>query len=540
MIAFGQNTPNRYFINALTISNSQGLQRDVTGIFNEFQITESIYNNFLTGTIQIADGVNLFEQMGFSGQEFIRISFSGTKLEDEQEDYDHYIDQIFRIYKISDVIVRGSVQTYTLHFCSQEWLESKRKRVSRAYQGSLSDILVKVCEEYLKLDYEAEKNDSGKYWTVRLQSKPENYSVVIPNWTVQDTIRWLTSKMSAGEGEEGSSVSSTPNSYYFYQTARGGYFLNTISDMYNVKYDKEGKLKWSKPLSGTGAVLPSEHYDYMPKPQESPTMEIVTRDGVMDRQGPGYDIYESKKPVLFDISEATSKGVYSGKRITFNNVSQIYTELNYRLIDDSNWDIDPKTGKYKKQNMHLSEGLPIRTAPEAVMKVSSDGNAVGPEGFKAAGPLETLESIHDYTDAVIDFGYESPLHINGINDTTTNVHHNTKLSNFHRDKVRNILDANTMRVIVSGRTNINCGLVVETDIKIPMAQSGDVEVVEESMINGKFLVTKCTFIGDKKGLTCQLDLAKDGRHKGSPDNFEYYEPSWTIENPDEPATPAEE
>mgnify|MGYP006239488283 FL=1 len=67
-IMIGRNSPNSYRIESIVISNNEGNSYDVSNIFETFTITESIYQMFLTGSITILDGTNLFNRIGITGQ----------------------------------------------------------------------------------------------------------------------------------------------------------------------------------------------------------------------------------------------------------------------------------------------------------------------------------------------------------------------------------------------------------------------------------------------------------------------------------------
>ena len=41
----GANTPNRYVMHSMTISNNEGYQLDIKQIYQDFMISESIYSN---------------------------------------------------------------------------------------------------------------------------------------------------------------------------------------------------------------------------------------------------------------------------------------------------------------------------------------------------------------------------------------------------------------------------------------------------------------------------------------------------------------
>ena len=75
-ITVGRNQPNSYRIESITISNNEGNSYEVSNMMVEFNISESIYQMFLTGSITLADSANFFNRIGFTGQEYIRNTWS--------------------------------------------------------------------------------------------------------------------------------------------------------------------------------------------------------------------------------------------------------------------------------------------------------------------------------------------------------------------------------------------------------------------------------------------------------------------------------
>ena len=93
----GYNNPSAYRLINVVISNNEGQQYDVTDLVDSFEISESIYDIFLQGSITLADNVNIFNRIMFTGQEYIRIHFCGMVGNDEEEEELDHINQVFRV-----------------------------------------------------------------------------------------------------------------------------------------------------------------------------------------------------------------------------------------------------------------------------------------------------------------------------------------------------------------------------------------------------------------------------------------------------------
>ena len=99
----GGNTPNRYIMHSMTISNNEGVQQDIKSLYVDFEISESIFTNYIGGYVTILDGQNLFNRIGFSGQEYIRIHFSGIEGIDSEVPFEEQVDITCRIFKVDGI-----------------------------------------------------------------------------------------------------------------------------------------------------------------------------------------------------------------------------------------------------------------------------------------------------------------------------------------------------------------------------------------------------------------------------------------------------
>ena len=64
--AIGNNKPNSYRLISVVISNNEGNQIDVSNLVDSFELTESIYQMFLTGSMTIIDNINIFNRINIT------------------------------------------------------------------------------------------------------------------------------------------------------------------------------------------------------------------------------------------------------------------------------------------------------------------------------------------------------------------------------------------------------------------------------------------------------------------------------------------
>jgi hypothetical protein len=168
--SIGNNQPNSYRLISVVISNQEGNQIDVSNLVDSFSITESIYQMFLTGSITIADNINVFNRLNITGQEYIRIHFSGVQGNEEEVPEDEQINQVFRVFNVStylrDTSEDLSRTLYQLDFCSPLLYEARTKRLSRVFRGKSGDILNKICKEELNF---VETESDGKFLKPRVK-----------------------------------------------------------------------------------------------------------------------------------------------------------------------------------------------------------------------------------------------------------------------------------------------------------------------------------------------------------------------------------
>ena len=188
-----------YHLDIMTIVNNEGEAFDVRQLFMQCFINESIYDNFLSGEVVIADSIGLLEKVKFSGQESIRIRFhqpaGGPGVEVDEDDV---IDKVFRIYRVNDLKrTHAHSQVFNLMFASPEMLDAKRIRISQTFKGEVLSLAAKIAEDNLNIKNRNETSSRLEPSFEMRAPAMEEHQVTIPNWTVQETINWLCSKAQA-------------------------------------------------------------------------------------------------------------------------------------------------------------------------------------------------------------------------------------------------------------------------------------------------------------------------------------------------------
>ena len=170
----------QYKVNEISIVTKGG-PIQVTGIFEELNIFDSLMLPVLSGNILIADSIGLSGKLLFDGSEVIQIDI--TKDQDGQI---AAFKEAFRIYKQTDrKNLNQNSEKYILHFVSDELMFSDQQRVNQSYETTYSNIVEKILTHYLEVapsNRALHENTSG----IR--------KVVIPNLRPLEAIEWCAKR----------------------------------------------------------------------------------------------------------------------------------------------------------------------------------------------------------------------------------------------------------------------------------------------------------------------------------------------------------
>ena len=172
------NQSTQFEINELSIITKLGTF-DITSIFEELNIFDSLLMPCMSGNILISDSIGLTQRLLFDGSEYIRINIS--KSEDNAQVLS--IEKTFRIYKQSDRNnYNQTSENYILSFVSEEFVYSEQKKVNQSYTGKYSDAAAAILINYLKVSKEKigiidDTNGIHKY--------------IVPLLSPIDSLNWL-------------------------------------------------------------------------------------------------------------------------------------------------------------------------------------------------------------------------------------------------------------------------------------------------------------------------------------------------------------
>ena len=489
-ITIGTNRVNSYRIESISISNQEGNTYEVSNLMQSFTINESIYDMFLTGSIVLLDGANLYNRIGFTGQEYIRIHIGGIQGNEQIVPEDQRINQVFRIFNVSSKyqdIENPKLQFYRLEFCSPLLYEARTQRISQAYRNNTSNLIGNICKEYLGfLDNKSVPEgrvkggkELGNFFTEFRTNVGNQSRLVVPNWTVYKTLEWLRDHTCDPNDE------TFGDSFYFYQTATEGFKFHSVSNMGNRQYLK-GRVSFAPRMSDGNE---SFNYDF--------------------EEGTGHDILAYGKDDLHNIIESHQQGLYSGSITLYDTKSKAYQTIESNFSQQFKLNND---GEYKGNPKLFAKAPNFRLGDENI-KIPADGGNVGEDMPQAVDALKRPDIQRRH--GAVYFDYKNPFAFSGGREGIGPESYGTStLSKFNRTRVEQLFKNNRMNIQIAGRTNIACGMTILVDLK----QGYTTMTKDEMTHNNEMLVEGITWIGTEDGLETQLTITSTG-HEVPMDSF---------------------
>lgn len=220
----------QFKINELLITTKAG-NIDISNIYEEINIFDSMFVPVMSGNIMIKDSVGLSGKLLFDGSESLLIDI----VKSENSDIASF-KKAFRIYKQSDRKNDGlNNEIYLLHFAADEYMFSKQQKVNQSFQGTYSDVVEKILFNYLKVP----QNKIGGLYEKTYGIK----KIVVPNLSPLDAIEWCAKRSV--------DIRQAPN-FLFFENLTGFNFASlstmlTQPDILDIKFEPKNQSK-SNPL----------------------------------------------------------------------------------------------------------------------------------------------------------------------------------------------------------------------------------------------------------------------------------------------------
>ena len=439
-----------FTIDAINLVNQEGESVDIQNTVLSFRLYESIYNKFVTGDINIIDGLDLIKNFKLTGEEYIRISIKQLEGMGEEAAKEFSIDKDLKVYKISAVNrIDQSTQSYVLKVCDPRMFTVRNTRVSRVMRGSYDKMLqnVLINEGHMK-------TDEFVHWE---DTKPENQQMVIPNWTIDKFIDFCVNNSDKGLNEK----AVYQNGMFFYETLNGGFCFKSIDEMFQQEF----------PLT----------FSYGSRQADTETENIdANADG-----GVKTVIEAIEVPQRADTLRGMVGGAYASTQYTYDPIRKV-EEVDLYSIDE--------LFKRNAEN-HLSGHPLIRTGAqnEVFEKVLTTENVTDAKVSPPVTEKDVDANLgHKYdslriTDAKMVHAFDNA---EKIDDEESFKGWSAKVdtAKLERRAMLEILQQNRIIITVPLRTDLSVGTIIKLDIAPPQSSTGGVDI-SDKMNDNRYLIT---------------------------------------------------
>ena len=318
--------PSAYRVSEIVLENHAGEEYDIKRIVADFSITESIYRSTLTLNIGIRDDGNFMEQAGLTGHEWIYVVLNRVLPDGTTQN----VSLWFRVTEYP-VFAKydNSVQVYRIGGISDHAFVSKFKKISRAFNGKISDFIESVLKNdlnYLSLELGSDSTGSAAF--------------IVPNMEPIDAMHWALRRAFTQEGSP----------FYLFQTLDGKIHLKSQADLVRqdpyreytqakfFQYDLDKNIKeaynerasrilsivsdlnMSKPMQAMNGAFASrsEYIDISTKTVESFTFDYLEKFG----QFPSLEGYPLLSP-QFEIENQEYANTYERCKINYIPINSL-------------------------------------------------------------------------------------------------------------------------------------------------------------------------------------------------------------------------
>lgn len=282
-MSFEVGNSQQFTINELVVVTKTGEGIDISNIFEEINIFDSLFSPVMTGKVLVRDSIGLSGKLFFDGSESILIDIAKDKNSDIAG-----FKKAFRIYKQTGRQDEGlSSEYYFLNFVSDELIYSDQQRINQAYDSLYSSIINSILTDYLMVP---ENQLGGSY-----ENTTGIRKVIIPNLRPFEAIEWCAKRAV--------DTQLSPN-FVFWQNITG-YNFSSLSSLLvkdtilDITFEMKNSTKQTS-ISEMGGAR---------------SIEIVAQTDAMDD---------------------TRSGVNAGKFIGFDPITRVYEEKEITYGDHFN------------------------------------------------------------------------------------------------------------------------------------------------------------------------------------------------------------
>jgi hypothetical protein len=314
------------------------LELEHDSVFQELNIFEDLFSNMLKGTFTFKDTQGWAEMIPLIGDETLVISYStpggqGTQVDTNSQDptsqtaSEEITRQRFKVYDCVEIGAEERSKIYMLSLVSEEYMFSKKMKISKGYKGRSYSYMTKDIMK--KLNKESEHLNKEVY----IEETLSDQNVIVPNWTPFQAINFFASRslsadiepMEQDEGSNNPSPTARPigSLFLFYEKFGTGFFYESIESMI-LKQKAKGNL----PL-----------YQYRPKLAQNTSLNPALQYFTVEQ----FEITSSFKTL-----ENLGHGMFGSHLIAYDPIRMKYDDVKYdyyeKTADDVSETINQNTG----------------------------------------------------------------------------------------------------------------------------------------------------------------------------------------------------
>jgi hypothetical protein len=425
-------------------SPSTKTMTDIRYIYTGFNIYEDIFAPFISGAIVIQDALGLLNKLPIIGEELLELEVITPGLEDKPE---HKIKGKFYIYKITDrEKLTNKMVSYTLHFVSIEAIIDMNIKLSKGFNGKISDTVLEILKKYSFFANGGTEPTAEQISRFNIEETDEKYghAHVSNFWSPVKNINYLTeyavSKPLEGK-QEGSPT------YIFFENRNG---LNFISLESLFFYQRDKPKRTFKDNDYSRDAYKSGDTVFSKLDIEKAYDKVIT-----------LNILNS-----FDYVERSRAGAYSSMLITYDLTTRAYSEEEYLFEDE--YDKETRLNKF---------------------------------------PPISSKAVHTKENSYITLTKATAL-FNGEENGVANWDITNSKTIQRRTSMLKLLDSQRVEIEILGRTDYTVGQVIKMELY--KVSDLELETnINDDLLSGNYLITAIRHIITTDKHTCIMELCKD-------------------------------
>ena len=276
-------------IDKIEVISSNGFGQEITNQVVALEIYEDMFSPFVSGVLAVKDSLDFTNLFPFVGEEYVNIKIRTPSFNDKVK----IIDDQFYIFKVNNRLKVGDrSMVYEIHFFSREAMVDLNKKVSRAYEGKISDIAKSIITDPVH-GLESKK-------TFVIEDTPNGNKFISNYWSPVKNLNYISETATNKNGAA---------SYLFFENRKG---FNFVSTEYLYKQDQ---------------VQDFVYDNYMRDFRQDGT---ATRNVEKEYKR----ILDINIPLLFDYIDRSRLGLYASKMIAYDIVTKKYIAKNYDMLNN--------------------------------------------------------------------------------------------------------------------------------------------------------------------------------------------------------------